>query len=315
MLTAALPLSLWEETIPTTGRITEVTRHRIVDWIMLHVGGWAGEIDETRFLRRLYDLDELPSYDTRFSTAAGDIVQHRVRNPEDWDDGWIFDDPRFELATSDERFLDFLAETLHPRVRRDTSAVCEMLGVYNAALQYDGYEIVPISEISGATVYRWQQSGQGVAGHPKNLIFAGLGAKPEIVIEDAINNDLRIVSGGDRCLTYDRPLPMEGLTWDGRADWWAEDHAIPVGPRDKVYSSLYGRLRASAANDAELRIFEAYGRRYRDIGAHIPALLPQVYLHYDPYTLRQRGGVAVLARQRMDFLMLCPRRIRLVSPA
>jgi very-short-patch-repair endonuclease len=37
-----------------------------------------------------------------------------------------------------------------------------------------------------------------------------------------------------------------------------------------------------------------------------PALLPQVYLHYDPYTLKQLDGQKRLVRQRMDFLMLLP---------
>lgn len=47
----------------------------------------------------------------------------------------------------------------------------------------------------------------------------------------------------------------------------------------------------------------------------MPALIPQVYLHYDPYTLREiasaRAG-QVLPRQRMDFLMLFPDNVRVV---
>jgi very-short-patch-repair endonuclease len=39
------------------------------------------------------------------------------------------------------------------------------------------------------------------------------------------------------------------------------------------------------------------------------ALIPQAYLHYDPYT-RRAGGT--LLRQRMDFLMLLPPRRRVV---
>jgi very-short-patch-repair endonuclease len=44
-----------------------------------------------------------------------------------------------------------------------------------------------------------------------------------------------------------------------------------------------------------------------------PALLPQVYLHYDPLTRKQRGGQpSALVRERMDFLLLLPRRVRVV---
>jgi hypothetical protein len=43
-------------------------------------------------LQRLYDLDALPSTDSRFKTAGRDIAQHRIAN-EDWDDEWVFSDP------------------------------------------------------------------------------------------------------------------------------------------------------------------------------------------------------------------------------
>ena len=35
-------------------------------------------------------------------------------------------------------------------------------------------------------------------------------------------------------------------------------------------------------------------------------MIPQVQLHYDPKTLRQRNGTPLYNRQRMDFLMLLP---------
>lgn len=47
----------------------------------------------------------------------------------------------------------------------------------------------------------------------------------------------------------------------------------------------------------------------------MPALIPQVYLHYDPYTLREIASAQagqVLPRQRMDFLMLLSNNVRVV---
>jgi hypothetical protein len=43
----------------------------------------------------------------------------------------------------------------------------------------------------------------------------------------------------------------------------------------------------------------------------VPALIPQVYLHYDPY-VRSRGSAGPLFRQRMDFLLLLPGSRRVV---
>ena len=43
----------------------------------------------------------------------------------------------------------------------------------------------------------------------------------------------------------------------------------------------------------------------------LPALIPEVWLHYDPKTVRERGKEALL-RQRMDYLMLLPAGVRIV---
>src|SRR5207248_8675932 len=60
-------------------------------------GPWWGRLDEIDFLGSLYDLDRLASTDSRFSTAREDIIQHRINNPLDWPDQWVFEDPQFQL--------------------------------------------------------------------------------------------------------------------------------------------------------------------------------------------------------------------------
>jgi very-short-patch-repair endonuclease len=152
----------------------------------------------------------------------------------------------------------------------------------------------------------------GVDGELKNLIFAAHGPKPRIVLRDAINNVIEIVEHADACLVYDRALDAAGLSWGALTAWWAES-----SPRagDDPARSLYTRLRASVESPAEKMLFNAYGARYGgDGGDQVPALIPQVYLHYDPYTLRElahRNG-QVLPRQRMDFLLLLADRSRIV---
>jgi hypothetical protein len=104
---------------------------------------WAGRLDESKFLGRIWDLSELPSTDYRFKDAAGDIWQHTVNNPSDWDPDWIFHDDRFDLAgCPDERFARFLCETLHPLVRQDRDEVDKLLVLFNECLAEDDWEIV-----------------------------------------------------------------------------------------------------------------------------------------------------------------------------
>jgi hypothetical protein len=150
----------------------------------------------------------------------------------------------------------------------------------------------------------------GVRGEMKNLIFATDGPKPRIVLRDAINNDLEIVENGQHCLIYDRPLPDTGLTWRQLTAWWARNDSLDGGEERTAAHGLYARLlKSMGRNGAERFVFERYCARYRTHGFDVPALIPQVYLHYDPYT-RRAGGT--LTRQRMDFLLLLDRHRRVV---
>jgi hypothetical protein len=160
-----------------------------------------------------------------------------------------------------------------------------------------------------------EHSRGGVRGSIKNLIFAANGPKPELVLRDAVNNDVEITRNAEFCLIYDREIPPEGLTWKTLIDWWRDRESLSADLDDRAVGlRLYERLRDSVRdNPVEDLVFRTYSKRYGTQGFGIPALVPQVYLHYDPYTKRQRGGDASqLARQRMDFLMLFSDRRRVV---
>ena len=134
-------------------RITEITRRDISDTLSSYK--ISGRIDEVEFLERLYDLDALPSDDRRFSTARGDITQHRLMN-HDWEDDWVFYDERFGLKSGDDTvLLRFLAELLHPVVRSNQDQVDEIVGKLNALLGPDGYRLDPKEYVSGRPVYSY----------------------------------------------------------------------------------------------------------------------------------------------------------------
>ncbi|MFL6052751.1 MAG: hypothetical protein ACJ72W_07535 [Actinoallomurus sp.] len=153
----------------------------------------------------------------------------------------------------------------------------------------------------------------GVAGELKNLIFAADGPKPKIVFRDAINNDIAVVENERYCLVYDRALGPNGLTWRQLTAWWADREGLTGVPERQIWMSLYSRLAKSLANEAEQRILQTYVKRYQTHGSDTPALIPQVYLHYDPYTqAKTRALSRALPRQRMNFLLLLPNRVRVV---
>ena len=97
----------------------------------------------------------------------------------------------------------------------------------------------------------------------KNLIFAAIGPKPEIVLIDAVNNDLRITGNVQGCLMYDRPLAAHGLTWADLTAWWADREGIAGVAHRRSPQSLYRRLdRSLDDNGAERRVLRTYAERY-----------------------------------------------------
>lgn len=135
-------------------QISEITRRNIFDFLQVENLWWSGRLDEIEFLSRIFDLTNMPSNDNRFENAKGDIWQHRVNNPNDWADNWIFNDERFNLLRGDDSlFLNFLCEMIHPIVRADSVEVNRMLQIYNENLSGDNYEIVEKSKISGKPIF------------------------------------------------------------------------------------------------------------------------------------------------------------------
>ncbi|MGP3974457.1 hypothetical protein ACTWQF_10720 [Streptomyces sp. 8N114] len=152
----------------------------------------------------------------------------------------------------------------------------------------------------------------GPSGSFKNLIFAADGAKPQIVLRDAVNNDVEIVRHADTCLVFTDPLPPHGLTWRQMIVWWTRRHQ-PGADEKSAADSLYRRLYRSLDSPPEQLLMRTYCARYaKEGGFDLPALIPQVYLHYDPYTRRSGKQSGALHRQRMDFLLLAPDRSRIV---
>lgn len=116
--------------------------------------------DEVTFLKRLYNLSALPSFDSRFEDSEGDIWQHTISN-DDWGEFWVFDDERFLLAFGNEDcyFLNFICEMFHPVVRDEKQHWKEFLDKINSLLKTDGYELYEKEYISGRAVYGWREIG------------------------------------------------------------------------------------------------------------------------------------------------------------
>lgn len=149
-------------------RISEITKRDIFDLFQNGIDidiffetekviyPYFGRLEEIEFLKRLYDLKSMPSSDSRFLDAEGDIWQHTVNN-DDYPFCWVFEDERFQLKNgSDEMYLKFICEIFHPTVRNEKGYWKEFLDEANRLLQNDGYELYPAEKISNHDVYGWR---------------------------------------------------------------------------------------------------------------------------------------------------------------
>ena len=136
--------------------ITEPTRRNIADGLDLLGVLPYGRLDEVEFFSRIFNLEKLPTSDSRthqFPTMADDLWQHRVRN-NDWEDGWWWTDGRLNLLRGpDETFLHFLAEIVHPIVRSDEAERELCLEVFNRNLSAEGWEIAAVRRVGVHRIY------------------------------------------------------------------------------------------------------------------------------------------------------------------
>ncbi|MEK4731376.1 AbiJ-related protein [Paenibacillus sp. FSL L8-0641] len=286
--------------------ITQITRKNIVKEI-LSLGYIEGDMNLIDFLKRTWDLDSMPSTDSRFFNATGDITQHMIAN-DDWSFQELFEDVLEIYNIKDEKFIRFTEQIVHPRVRSEVDP--QFIEKLNYHLVKDGYKMQVTSQISGYPLYTIIKTTKGVKGEFKNLIFAADGPKPEIVISDSINNEIAIVKNQEFCLVYDLPI-LEGLLWRELVTWWGDKQSEEEGIN--VERAMYKRLIRSLDKGPERNFFKFYFKHFRErMGNSLPALIPQVYLHYDPYVTKIVPDETRLVRQRMDFLLLLPNNVRIV---
>lgn len=292
-------------------RIAELTRRAVVRELN-QLGDLSGHLGIAEFLERVWPLKQFKAVDYDILKGcfnmADSIYQHMVRN-DDWSITEVLE--LLNVYTiSDRRFGRCLELAVSPLVR-DEAAQKTYSARLNAHLAKGGVELRHVEEQSGYPVYRLVPIRDGVLGRAKNLIFAADGPKPELVLEDAVNNDVKIVANAEFCLIYEDPIPTDGLLWKHLVEWWAKKNGLKPDERETALN-LYKRLAKSLSSEPEKKLFLAYYKRFKTLGDRLPALVPQVYLHYDPYTRRELGGVHRLPRQRMDFLMLLSHYNRVV---
>lgn len=302
-----------EMTVHAEHRITDITRRDVLkslnglDTLFGDVGLFEGlNIVSAEQLAN----DGIDSYFDFLPTLAKEIEQHYIRNDDFSNEELLI--RCGALTCSQSRFFALIEKLLDPVVRRGEDQA-HLANALNDVLKADGFNAVVVREQSGHPFYAVQRLAAGVTGTPKNIIFASIDTKPDLYFTDAINNDISIRNETD-ALIYDRFLTDSGLLWSTMVEWWRQREGL-TNPTD-AQRALYRRLVLSVeatSSPGEFTLFDTYYREFpKVLGDQLPALIPQVYLHYDPRTMKERGSDPVLLRQRMDALLLLDRNVRIV---
>lgn len=211
---------------------------------------------------------------------------------------------------SDRRFALFLEGLASSDVRPDEAAQRHFVQLVNGHLSGCGVELRESEQRDGYPVFTVVSKHSAQHGRPKNLIFAS-SVKPDLRFRDAVSNTIEIVTNRDKVLVYDRPISNDGIRWRDLQAWWRELRGIADERQAKV--TLYQRLEEClpASSPPQRNLFHAFYRGFGKDVPGLPALLPEVWLHWDPKTVKERGPDA-LTRSRMDFLLLLPEGIRVV---
>ncbi|MFE9400116.1 hypothetical protein [Streptomyces flavidovirens] len=271
-----------------------------------------------RFLRLLDRLwlteDPGPSLDDlmngrRPTTLRDDLQRHVFRNPGDWSAEELFEKlGAFEAG--DARFARFLEGLVSADVLLDEHLQEATVSTINGCLRSSGTELRRIGTDGGYPLFAVVPTGLHSNRRPKNIIFASP-RKPDIRFRSSVDNDIEIVGGrpGDT-LVYDREIPSAGLRWRDLHSWWQDTRKLSDPTEARI--NLHQRLRESLPTNSpgQRNLYEAYHTVLRP-SVDVPALLPEVWLHWDHKTVQERGPQALL-RFRMDFLLLLPHGQRVV---
>lgn len=322
------------ERILAQGEVDATTRNRIEDLLWAETSPPEIPMRIRRELARALDLTDLAHNEDRFMKlldrlwVLGDehflpgwifsapspnlrdrVKRHVFRNPGDWSTEDLLENlGAFEA--DDARFARFLEGIVSAGVLLDETAQRLLVETINEHVRRAAIELRETGSDGGYP--RFEMVSTRLAGNrqPKNIIF-GSPTKPDIRFLSAVDNDIEVVGNPDNTLAYDREITGDGIRWRDLQNWWQDTRQISSAADAK--KSLYNRLRRSLPinSPGQQNLFELYHRIFGPAVYDLPALLPEVWLHWDPKTVRERGPEALL-RSRMDFLLLLPHGQRIV---
>lgn len=288
--------------------IPMIVRRTLLNWICTQPD-LEGATNILEVLSPAWNINELQiiGWDRELCNAREYLTQHMIRN-DDISYEQLFEELLDFIYIPDRQLIKFIETIVNPPVRSGDDQnryVKEINGIIDIC----GYRLISQKSIAGNPIYTLEKASRGIDGKICNIVFGAIGGKPDIVIDDALTNRLAIIQDKVDCLFYTNPITSRGLSWHELVTWWNNGNDTYDLT---IQQALVKRLTQSLDSEPEVLFLRTYYNYiYKQHDNSLPALIPQVYCHYDPKTAKMRNG-QVYVHQRMDFLLLLPGNTRIV---
>ncbi len=202
-------------------------------------------------------------------------------------------------------FRRLIIKIINSKIREETENNFLVANI-NEIIGKHGFILTPNENSSKyRTIYEFKNQDYKGSKSPQRLIFGAKGVKPNFGIIDVMDGDIALVANDGEALIYDRKI-IDHLTWSELEEWWEETNIDPK-------TNLKKRLIDSLDSDAEIIFFKTYFALFHSSLDHnLPALIPQVYVAYDPLSAKDLPNGKTRIRQRVDFLMILPNLKRII---
>ncbi|KFF11469.1 AbiJ-related protein [Flavobacterium hydatis] len=132
-------------------KLSKILKREILKKILEQHNPFGESDNIMSFLSRIWELDIMPSTDSRFEDAFGDIQQHIVYN-DDWNFEYLFEE-RLDLLSDDKQFKVFLETILHPDIRQTEDEIMKFYLVINPYLEKEKYRFVIVNYLRDFPIY------------------------------------------------------------------------------------------------------------------------------------------------------------------
>ncbi len=147
---------------------TNITKRKILKFLKEQWSSVFWDLSEREFISMIYDVDKIPSYDSRYKSFNRDYHQHRVSNYDREDDRRLTDDRTWILHIQPETLVLLLETLVSPECRLDLVEIQTYKETINEIINPDWYMLKIDNQTSWHNIYKISKISDNPLHIPEN---------------------------------------------------------------------------------------------------------------------------------------------------